>query len=223
MRKVIVCNAVGEYAEAQLALSLPTFEAYGAKYDYQVFIGSESPADRSAHWGKISLLQSAVQEYDLVLWLDSDAMILDFSEDIADQIETDCFQALLMEQEGSRWNANTGVWLLKGGQQSLDFLNEVWELGPQDHPSWHDQAAVIKALGWSWSDWPKVCKITDPSPYLANTSWLAPEWNRIPLLYPQIKARIQHWAGGPDQRQKRIEEMGQVLEVMRGSGMLDGV
>jgi hypothetical protein len=220
MSKLILSNAVGEHAKAQSELSLPTFEAYAAKFGYQVKVGEESPEGRSAHWGKIALLQEAVQEHDLVLWLDSDAMVVDFSEDIAGQLEPGCFQSLMMEQENSRWNPNTGVWLLKGGKRSLDFLNHVWQLGPQDHPGWHDQAAVMRALGWVWYDWPKVCKITEPSEYLSYTSWLDPEWNRIADLYPHIKPRIEHWAGGPDRRQERIEKMAELLAQMRSAGIV---
>lgn len=217
--RVIACNVVGGTAERQLENSLPTFVAYAARFGYELCIESLAPAGRSPHWGKIQLLLQLVEEHELVVWLDSDAMIVDYSQDIATGLREGCFQALLLEQEGVRWNPNSGVWVLRGVERSSHFLQKVWDIGPQEH-IFNDQAAIMKALGWGLEDFPFGCKLVAPSDYLRDTCWLAPEWNRIPALYPHIEPRINHWAGGPDQAERRIFEMAELLEAQRRSGLV---
>jgi hypothetical protein len=219
VRKVIATNVIGSQAQQQLALAKPTFEEYAERFGYDLVIGDRHAPGRTPHWGKIILLQELVQEYDLVLWLDSDAMILNFTMDIAQMLDEDCFQALLMEQHGVRWNPNTGVWLLRGKDQTtIQFLQDVWETGPQPGP-WNEQSAVIKTMGWGIMPFPKGCKIIEATPYTAKTSWLAPEWNRIPELYPHVNPIINHWAGGPNAVERRISEMTDILQRLRDAGL----
>ena len=219
MRKVIATNVIGQQAHQQLALSRPTFEEYAERFDYDLVIGDRQAPGRTPHWGKIMLLQELVEEYDRVFWIDSDAMILNFTADIADNLEDDCFQALVMEQHFVRWNPNTGVWLLRGKDPvTTQFLKDVWEMGPQPGP-WNEQSAVIRVMGWGIEPWPRGCKVIEPSEYLYKTSWLAPEWNRIPELWPHINPRINHWAGGPTEVERRIREMGEILQKLRDAGM----
>jgi hypothetical protein len=167
-------------------LALPTFQAYAARWGYAVRAvdlprdgaGADQGAQQ-AKWAKLDLLRHALDDHDLVLWLDADVLVLRTDEDVADHLLPGDLQALCLEQVPSehRVNPNTGVWLLRrdGGR---DFLDVVRRIGPRPGP-WADQGAVLAALGWDLGDerhhWARP---GHGSPYLTRTSWLPTSWNQ---------------------------------------------
>ena len=167
-------------------LALPTFRAFGSHWGYTVQAvdlprdGAAADQDaQRAKWAKLGLLRSALDDYDLVLWVDADVLVLRTDEDVADHLLPGDLQALCMEQVPSehRLNPNTGVWLVRreGGR---DFLDLVLRTGPRPGP-WADQGAVLAALGWDLGD--ELHHWARPglgSPYLTRTSWLPTSWNQ---------------------------------------------
>lgn len=186
-RGVIVSAAGPTMRRTLHELALPTFRRFGDAWGYDVQVhdlgsdgtGATTPAQR-AKWAKVSLLQQALREYELVLWLDADVLVVRTDEDIADHLHEDHFQALALEHVPAehRVNPNTGVWLMRSCPEAFAFLDAVTEAGPQPGP-WADQGAVLAALGWHRGDeryhWAR------PGPgtaALTSTSWLPPGWNQ---------------------------------------------
>lgn len=167
-------------------LALPTFERYAKAWDYSVRAvdlatdgTAADPSAQRAKWAKVRLLREALDEHDLVFWVDADVLLLRNDEDIADHLHADAFQALHLEQVPTehRVNPNTGVWLLRGPEAEA-FLDAVDEAGPQPGP-WADQGAVLVALGWDRGDdryrWARPGV---GNRFLAGTSWLPGGWNQ---------------------------------------------
>lgn len=206
---------------ALLRHSSRSYSAYAAVHGYDVEV---SPIDdvgaddevvrRRARWTKIDLLLSALRGYDLVVWIDADAMFCRFDRDIADDVPPDCFQALTLEVFPTRTNPNTGVWLLRGGEAALAFLRTVRAMRPIVH-SWSDQAGVCAALGWSLGDYHgHGAAPVRSSPFLPGTAWLPPEWNDVGAL--SAGARVKHFAGLP--LHERARRMGDEWRRLRRLG-----
>jgi hypothetical protein len=192
--------------------SLHTFRHFGERHGYDVVVGGEQPiADRAPAWNKVRLLRNLLEDYDYVLWVDADAIILDDSVDPVSLLGEDDYQALVRY----RWNdeecACTGVWLLRSGDRAKEFLDAVWTSGDgylRVHP-W-EQAAAMRLLGYS----------VDPDRFVAATEWtkgclwLASEWDTIPAFTPQrrlVPCKIRHYAretNGVRRRQMQTDRHG---------------
>jgi len=173
-------------------LSLPTFRNYGRRWGYDVRAvelevdgaAADSHA-QAAKWSKIGLLRKALMEYELVLWLDADVLLLRDDEDIAVHLRSTDLHALALEHVPMehRINPNTGVWLLRG-PDSLKLLDAIENAGRQPGP-WADQGAVLAALGWDRGDdkyrWARPGQ---GNHFLASTSWLPTGWNQ-PFIGPR--------------------------------------
>ena len=200
--KALLTFATGPHREL-LSLAQPSFEYYAAAQGYDLLVATrcELPEKRSPHWAKVRLLLEQLGSYDTVVWLDADTMIVDFTRDIAADLPADDFQGLVLEQNQWRWNPNTGVWVVRSDPRSEAFLTEVWERGPLDRYLWPEQGAVMQALGWQLTPFPRGVKLVHPSHHLAETGWLPPEWNW--LVEPgddRWQPRVKHWAGQFEQR-----------------------
>jgi hypothetical protein len=167
---------------------------------------------REARWGKLGALRRALLDHDVVVWLDADTVICRFDRDIADDVPDDCFQGLVLEHCGDRFNPNTGVWVMRRDPRSLALLDQLGDAGPPHH-SWSDQAAVCVALGWDLGDFHgHGAKPVHGSAFLAGTAWLPPEWNPTGLAEHCVQPRIRHFAG---------RDLAQRLEAMRTTVMAD--
>lgn len=177
MSKVLLTAANGAYTKL-LALALPTFEAYAERHGYEIVVVEPGPLpDRSPHWNKVQLLQSALESYQSALWLDCDVIICRFDIDIFDEMCSEDFQAFVLEYDKRGIHPNSGVWAMRSGDLAQQFLAEVWDIGQLPNVNWFDQAAVCKALGWSYP--PAYTKPLFPSQYLPYTGWFDPRWNSL--------------------------------------------
>jgi hypothetical protein len=167
-------------------LSLPTFAAFAEAWGYSVRAvdlprdgaGADAAA-QTAKWAKLHLLREAIDQYETVLWMDADVLIMRTDEDVADHLRPGDFQALALEQVPAehRLNPNTGVWLLTGST-GRQFLDDVIRIGPRPGP-WADQAAVLAALGWDLGDdRHHGARPGLGNSFLVGTSWLPVSWNQ---------------------------------------------
>jgi len=86
--------------------------------------------NRSLHWCKIKIVKELLDnnDFDYVLFLDADAIISDFNQNIEDFID-DNYNIIFAEDVGSHSSMNTGVFLIKNNEWSKNFLNVWWESG----------------------------------------------------------------------------------------------
>jgi predicted O-methyltransferase YrrM len=153
----------------------------------------EEALGRPASWAKVPLLRRALAQFDLALWIDADAAVVDGEADIADELKPGAFQALVEHRTPQGDCPNAGVWLLRSCPTSDAFLDVVWgSTDVIDHP-WWETAAACTALGYELEP---TCWRTRDSEFLPGTQWLATDWNSI----PQDRAahpRIAHFPGEP--------------------------
>jgi hypothetical protein len=190
MRAALATIGVGRQA-ALLRRSRPLFTDYARQHAYELVIGDGvMPEPRPPQWSKVALLRRLVDDYDLVLWLDADLMILDGSDNIADLLRPDSYQALVMGALGP----NTGVWLLRGSDRARRFLDAAWNADlSNDGINWWDNSAVLNLLGYDISCWPPSFKRA--TEWSEGTQALPEEWNRVTTWDHWQGARFHHVAG----------------------------
>ncbi len=91
--------------------------------------------------GKGLLMQQLLARYDEVLCIDADAVILDPTRDITDQLLAGDLMGLTARHtRGSDPIPNTGVWLVRRDRAVVDFLDMVWD-SPRfvDHKWWDNE------------------------------------------------------------------------------------
>jgi hypothetical protein len=227
MKKALV-SAAGSHMAGVLALATVTFKRFAAIHDYDLviednFVDSPTLGDalsRQARWRKIGILESLLPDYDLVVWFDADVMITQFDRDIAKDVPSGCFQALVLEQYSHRFNPNTGVWAMRNDEMSYRFLRRVREVDSPPH--WSDQAAVCVALGWHVeqkfkrsdpSKYKTYAKPVHPTEFLPRTGWLKPEWNPVGLA-SKWPSRTEHFASmSNDERVARMQRLLDELQI----------
>jgi len=124
MNKALVSFALGEDYTNMLSVALPSYFKYGYLHGYNVFIPSFKNTkqicssygwdhNRPTSWLKIPLIKYLLGIYDTVLWLDSDIVIHDTSDDIAQNFSYNHLQAFVIHNDIHEGLVpNCGVWLL---------------------------------------------------------------------------------------------------------------
>jgi len=120
----------------------PYAEAINRKYcqekGYQYFVEKnttkirEEIQDRAPTWYKPKLIKEVFQEFnpDYVLFLDTDAIVNDFDQNIEQFIDQN-YDIVLSEDVSAHSVANAGVFLIKNSEWSRNFLDKWWSLGEE--------------------------------------------------------------------------------------------
>jgi hypothetical protein len=191
VKKAIVSLGSGPQSRL-LGLAARSFRPYAARHGYSLELHTEIvDPTRPAPWSKIVLLRRLAEEYDLLLWLDADLVIVDRSRDIADELEDGRFLYLAEHQTKEGRMPNSGVMLMRGGEQTAGFLDEVYAQEDLIDHRWWENAAICRLLGYSLDP---VGPGT-PTPLLTrHTKLISSRWNSIRDA-PAPGAYIRHYPG----------------------------
>ena len=196
IKKVIV-SAYPGYEELH-AIAKPSLQLFARKHNYECRFYDTNPTDLPASWAKVPYLIQAFEDgYDVAFWIDADAVIVNFDDDVP--CPPTMHQALAQHIQSDGSSAiNCGVWYLK--KEALPFLKEVWATGPvlAANSVWWEQNTVMQLLGISV--YPPYAVSAQPNEYLQKVFDLPYAWNISPFdkrsfnSYGQ-KFRILHAAG----------------------------
>jgi hypothetical protein len=202
--RVLCSIGAGPHA-ALLDVSEPTFRQYADRHGYELVTAREADPQRPPPWAKVALLRDALQRFDLAVWIDADAVIVDDRDDIAADLAPD--KQLGLVSHGAV--PNTGVMVWRAGDFAQSLLAEMWANTRRIHHPWWENAALLDALGYPVPSFNRLDRFrrrrARPSRYLAGVQFLAPEWNwtylaRVP------NPRIVHCVGVPvDQRLRDMQ------------------
>jgi hypothetical protein len=190
MRKALVSVGTGPQARL-LRVARTTFAPFARRHGYDMHLHYE-PMDssRPAPWSKIVALQRLQDDYDLLLWLDADLMIVDGREDIATELADGRFLHLVEHSTKEGRLPNSGVMVLRTGQDCRAFLSEVWAQDDLIDHTWWENAAICRLLGYEL-DPPRPGA---PTRWLERTKFISGRWNSIhdaPAGHP----RVRHYPG----------------------------
>ena len=197
-----------------LGISSITFEAFAERHGYDLVLHTELVApERPPAWNKIRLVRDLLDRYEEVLWIDSDAIFVDISKDIADVMRPgkDLYLVEHRWWANPDWRgANTGVFLVRATDWSRDFLDQVWQRDQYIEHPWWENAAVLDLLGYHIPPDPK----TPPSKshtteFEERVQLLGFEWNSTADASLAEHPLIRHVGRGPiaDVRRQMLEHL----------------
>jgi PAS domain-containing protein len=191
VRKAIVSLGAGPQSRL-LRLASRSFRRYAARHGYELDLHTELlDRERPAPWSKVLALRRLAQTHDVLLWLDADLVIVDPSQDIADELEDGRFLYIVEHRTKEGRMPNSGVMLLRGGAETIGFLDDVYAQEDLINHRWWENAAICRLLGYSLDP----IEPGPPSRLLAeHTSFISSRWNSIPDA-PSSKPRIRHYPG----------------------------
>jgi hypothetical protein len=200
----VVCTiATGPHLELY-DVTGPALRRYADAFGYDFVAVHErlAPA-RPAAWDKVELLRALVDEYELVVWVDADALVLPDAPDLRSALRTSAFLHLVEHRTGGGRIPNSGVLALRGGARSAQFLEAVWSQTRFVHDRWWENAAINHLLGYRAIPLRGVAPVV-PSRWRAGTRFLGGRWNSIPDA-PAVDPYIVHYPGIPlEQRLARL-------------------
>jgi hypothetical protein len=95
-------------------------------YDYILYKGRLS--NRHPAWDKILAVKENLPNYDYVMWVDSDSIFKKFDYKLEDIILPE-YNGFFGKDPVDSIYVNTGVFILKNSEWSLNLLNQVWDSG----------------------------------------------------------------------------------------------
>jgi hypothetical protein len=147
---------------------------------------------RPPAWAKIRLVSELLTTYDAVLWIDSDAVIVDGRVDIASYVVPGkWFYAVESTATDFGRHLNTGVFLAIRTPDSLRFFESVWHQYDLIHHQWWEQAAIQRLFGYAGSDIGR-----SETDFSSGLQLVGEEWNAIPPTNVE-NPRVMHFAGRP--------------------------
>jgi len=179
-------------------VSAKSFRAFADRHDYELRIHTgDVPPERPASWARIPRIQSPMERFGLVLWIDADAAIVDPSLGIADQPgrrEVMGMGMVAHRTPESRDPLPTcGVWVIRSHRMTRQLLAGAWEQTQYIEHTWWENAAVMDQLGFELD--PEV-RLAHPTRIFRHTRFLSNEWNSVPPD-PAVTPRIVHFPGLP--------------------------
>ena len=155
MSKWCLFTAYDESFAAVAKLTLPAMRQWAARHgmDFRKFV---SPTPYPTAWSKLYRARNLFNKgYEFVFWIDADAAIRRFDEDIRDHIDTEhhLFFSFESYPEISPLRLNSGVFVWRNSPETHRFIEATLAQKRFLHHKWWDQAAMIAALGlWSHFD-----------------------------------------------------------------------
>lgn len=202
-KRAICSYATGAHLEL-LSIAAPTYIGYGERHGWDVVLSTEEPlADgRPASWAKIPLIRELLRDYDIVWWIDADAIIVDPTVSIDSELDDDKDLFIVEHTWGKEpavYAANAGVMIWRASEWSFDFLEQIWDL---EKYTWHhiwENAAVLDLLGYEVT-YPMYHR--QPTKLMERVKYIPLEWNSV-WPNPARTPRINHHGGGLTWQQRR--------------------
>lgn len=187
--KIGVCSlSIGEKYKEYTKYSLINKIKYCRKHGYD-FIEDETiyNPEKPIPWSKLLLILKYLSEYDYLIWIDADILIMNSEIKLEDFIEKYNSVDIIC---GSDWKMiNTGVIFVKNTDFSREFIRQVYDnkYDPEEdknqrYLNW-EQGSFINLYDLNSLDCRNHIKVTDPSEF--NSYW----YNYFPGHF------ILHFAG----------------------------
>ena len=107
--------------------AVKNFKAYCDLHNYDLFIYDKSiKQDLRGNWCKPKVLLNHIENYDHIVWLDSDIAILDFNRKLEDIIRPHQDKTFITTDDMGGWDINNGFMIFKNDKKSKHILELLW-------------------------------------------------------------------------------------------------
>jgi hypothetical protein len=189
-----ICSlATGRHREL-LAETAPTLAAYAQAHSWSLVLSSERLGDRPPSWTKITLIQQLLQDYEFVLWVDADAVVVDLERDILEEIDEQAdiwFARHPQERNPEATVLNAGIFLARSAEFTTNLLDAMWANEKFIDHNWWENAALLDLLGYDLE--PPFTKLR-PSEWDSRIGELDLAWNSVPGYCESPRPAINHHA-----------------------------
>ena len=98
---------------------------------------------------KLRLVARLLDDYDLVFWVDSDAVITQIDVDVADLLPAEAMIGMVAHStpEG-REIPNAGVFVCRSTRTMRRLIADAWACTQYIHHKWWENAAICRLLGY---------------------------------------------------------------------------
>lgn len=110
-------------------ITRPRKTKYCKKHKYDLIYDVFEKIDRFPTWAKVLGAQKFLPQYDLLCFLDTDVLIMNYEIKIEDQIDDqhNIFIGLMPDfHTGEPTHLSTSAWIIKNTEWSIDFLKKWW-------------------------------------------------------------------------------------------------
>jgi len=143
-------DAISEYGDLTREIN----ELYCKKHGLELICGREKRYEnRHPAWERLPLILEHLNNYDYLVWIDSDAFFYYHSTNIIDFIQSNPGPDFLFSQDLGNQNLNTGIFVVKNTNYSYFFLHkwaydeELYKLN--SYPQWWDQGVLIMMMHYN--------------------------------------------------------------------------
>jgi hypothetical protein len=121
---------------------------YCEKYNLEIILSNEKRYNnRHSAWERLPLILDNISSVDYLIWIDADAFFYNDANNIVDIINANANANFIFSNDIGNTNINTGVFIVKNTQYSIEFLTRwaydevLYENNP--HPYWWDQGVLV--------------------------------------------------------------------------------
>jgi hypothetical protein len=201
--KCCLYTAYDQKFAAVAAHTIPAMRRYAERYGFDFAEHVDPICDRPTTWVKIYLAREKfAQGYDTIFWVDADALIRRFDEDIRDHIDGDHEFYFVKEDfhaseefhnPKAKSRLNCGIFLMRKSEIANQFLDSVLSHAEFTNQGFFEQAAVIAAFGL-WSNFEdKLHRADEPNGFTSRLKFLPPRWNRFMGFDRDPEAIVHHF------------------------------
>ena len=213
----IVTLALGQHA-TYVPLIEPSLRAYGRRFNYDVIVHTDSADEsRPPAWSKVKILLDALATHNEVIWIDSDALLVDLTRDLRKDISRKTDFAWTLHHFDGEDQPNSGVLFVRNTSRAIALLTAAYDQEDLIEHPWWEQAAFIRLLGYSSSI---VDEGQTREPMDVNVQHLDPSWNSI-RQHRGSPVRVRHFAG--DAPEVRAIGMAELVLTHPGLDGVDGI
>lgn len=209
-RSVICTLGVGPHTEL-LDIVRPALEAFATRHGHQIVEHRRSLApERPPSWSKLVALHRLAHDFDRLIWIDADAIVVDDRRDLAAELRPGRRLGAVIHRYDGNAIPNLGVFVLRGGWRTRRLLERLWACNDLvDHP-WWENAALLRLLGARTFEPVRVDRLALTR---LGVQELDPSWNSIPDA-PAANPRIVHLAGRS--QAERVAELTRLTDRSTG-------
>jgi hypothetical protein len=199
-RRILCSIGTGRH-EQMLEITRPVLERYALRHAYDLELRTRaSSLDRPPAWSKVVMIRELLEQYDTVVWIDADAIVVDLDSDVASHGR--CPVDLVTHVIRGIRLPNAGVCVWRRSRAADVLLDQMWAQRELVEHRWWENAALLAVLGGD----PDLGLVSTRSRWRAarTIGRLDPRWNSVPGVAEVADPGIVHLAGWPDDERIRV-------------------